>query len=58
MNKFELSGTMIFYAENIDDAFEKLSQQFHKIAIDGLDGDDGFTTHPGTDIHIRPINDD
>lgn len=48
--KFTLEA--IFYAKNIDDAFDKLSKHFRDLA----DDNDGRTFYePGTEFHLKPV---
>jgi len=49
MRRFALEGRAIFYAEDIDDAFEKLAKHF-------ANPPDSDLFMGGTDIHIHPID--
>jgi len=48
MIKFRLYGEAIFFAEDIDDAFLKLSEHFRALC----EGRDSQLFESGTDIHL------
>lgn len=50
---FILQGKMIFEAEDIYDAFMKMSKHFKSLA----NGGEGIFLFPGTDILIEPLKD-
>lgn len=48
---FKLNGTMVFEAENIDDAFKRLAYHFLDLSEDG----EGIEMLGGTGINIDPV---
>jgi hypothetical protein len=54
MITFNIKANATFDAENIDDAFQKLSDHFKALAEEGLDGDDGQFIKHGA-IEIAPV---
>lgn len=47
--KFELSGKLILEADDIEDAFRKLSEHFALLA----EGENSHIPRPGTDIKLK-----
>ncbi|MBI5634880.1 MAG: hypothetical protein HZA15_15540 [Nitrospirae bacterium] len=51
MKSFQLKADVTFEAENIDDAFLRLSKYFYELAEEGTDAETLFTTGQ---IEVRP----
>jgi len=53
MKLFELKGTLIFYAKDIDDAFRRIGKHYLTISREGVDSPG--IGEPGTEMKLRPI---
>jgi len=55
--RYELSGKLILYADNADDAFKKFGEYFmslYEYCISGFEDENFYTTaEPGTDLVIK-----
>ena len=52
MEKFQLEGHAVFFAEDIDEAFKALSLHFSRLANE----EDSDLFEPDTDIHLRTLD--